>query len=277
MDMKDIQTLLAARGWYTGKIDGVFGAKTRAAIEKALYSTNVDFSRWGDPRKITAAYQFVCSASGIDAGKIDGLEGPQTRYAMEVFDARKSGDKSAETWRDEAPAPTTPQATNTVWPTQAGVRKFYGEPGANQAMLSLPYSMRLAWDKDTVVKRISIHEKCHDSAERVLKRVLDHYGPEKIAELGLDLFGGCLNVRTMRGGSAMSMHSWGIAIDFDPDRNQLKWAASPKRDANGKLMPAARLAKPDAEKFWQLWEAEGWVSLGRHSNYDWMHVQAARL
>jgi hypothetical protein len=62
------------------------------------------------------------------------------------------------------------------------------------------------------------------------------------------------------------MHSWGIAIDFDPMRNQLKWG----RDK-------ARLAKPDAKKFWQAWERQGWVSLGRRKNYDWMHVQAAEL
>ena len=38
-----------------------------------------------------------------------------------------------------------------------------------------------------------------------------------------------------------------------------------------------RLAQPDGETFWKLWEDEGWVSLGRARNYDWMHVQAARL
>jgi len=62
------------------------------------------------------------------------------------------------------------------------------------------------------------------------------------------------------------MHAWSIAIDFDPARNKLSWNNT-----------RARLAKPDAVKFWELWEAEGWVSLGRARNYDWMHVQAARL
>ena len=70
----------------------------------------------------------------------------------------------------------------------------------------------------------------------------------------------------MRGGSQWSMHSWGIAIDFDPDRNQMQWG----RDK-------ARLAKPDLETFWRIWEEEGAVSLGRTRNFDWMHVQFSRL
>jgi hypothetical protein len=96
--------------------------------------------------------------------------------------------------------------------------------------------------------------------------VLQHYGPDKVRQLGLDLFGGCLNVRKMRGGSAWSMHSWGIAFDFDPDRNQLKWG----RDR-------AVFARPEYQKWWELWEEEGAVSLGRARNFDWMHVQFASL
>jgi len=70
----------------------------------------------------------------------------------------------------------------------------------------------------------------------------------------------------MRGGSSWSVHSWGAAIDFDPDRNSLHASKA-----------FARLAKPDADEFWRIWESEGWVSLGRAKNYDWMHIQAARL
>lgn len=133
-------------------------------------------------------------------------------------------------------------------------------------MLALPYPMRIAWDKRKTVSRITIHSKCAESAGRALQRTLDHYGMEKIKELGLDLFGGCFNNRPMRGGSQLSMHAFACAIDFDPERNQLKWG----RDR-------ARLAKADCAKFWEFWEAEGWVPLGRARNFDWMHVQAARI
>lgn len=153
-----------------------------------------------------------------------------------------------------------------VWPRQSGVRTFYGTVGKNQTMLILPFPMKLAWDKRKVVTKFSIHQKAHDSAKWCFEQIALAYDEKQRAELGLDLFGGCLNVRPMRGGSDYSMHAWGIAIDFDPDRNQLKWD---KRKA--------RLARPDAETFWKIWESEGWVSLGRTRNFDWMHVQAARL
>lgn len=153
------------------------------------------------------------------------------------------------------------------WPTQAQARKFYGAPGTGHAKLVLPFPMYLAWDRNVVLKQFTIHERCVASATRVFNRILEYYpGAQQRAALGIDVFSGCYNNRVMRGGSQLSMHAFACAIDFDDQRNQLKW--------NSKQ---ARLAKPDAEMFWKAWEDEGWVSLGRARNFDWMHVQAARL
>jgi hypothetical protein len=269
MDLQDVQSALNARGWSPPlAVDGQWGPETAAAVDALLREQGVDPSGWGAARSTLAGAQLVCRLAGIDAGKVDGLMGPQTRHALDVWDARQKGDSTPETWRDraEVEAPPPPIPRKTVWPVQSDVRKFYGEINANQTQLTPPYPMRIAWDLDTPVKQFSIHEKVHDSAARVLDRVLDHYGLAGIATLGLDRWGGCLNPRRMRGGSAWSMHSWGIAIDFDPDRNDLHWGRN-----------RARLARPDAEMWWRLWEEEGWLSLGRARNYDWMHIQAARL
>lgn len=67
----------------------------------------------------------------------------------------------------------------------------------------------------------------------------------------------------MRGGTQWSTHSWGIAVDFDPARNRLRWG----RDH-------AAFAHPIYNEWWRCWEEEGWVSLGRRRNFDWMHIQA---
>lgn len=153
-----------------------------------------------------------------------------------------------------------------VWPRQRDVPEFYGERGANQVKLQLPFPMKLAWQPATIINAISVHKKVHDSAARAFTKILTHYGESEISKLHLDLFGGSLNVRRIRGGSGWSMHSWGIAIDFDPDRNQLNWNHT-----------RAAFARSEYKEFFNIWEAEGWVSLGRTRDYDWMHIQAARL
>ena len=173
--------------------------------------------------------------------------------------------KAAVPDRDK-PAVDARPAVKMIWPTQANVRSFYGDVGTSQTSIALPFDMVLAWDKSAKVRKMTLHTKVAASATRIFSTIAATYSEAERRSLGLNLFGGSLNVRRMRGGSAYSMHSWGIAIDFDPERNQLSWGS-----------PRARLSHDDAGPFWRAWEAEGWLSLGRARNFDWMHVQAARL
>lgn len=224
----------------------------------------MEFNQWLQSR---------LTAHGFPVGGIDGIIGPITIAAIKAFQLkhriRVSGLADAETVAalrlPSSPVPQMPTKSN-VWPTQKNVPSFFGEVGKNTVLIDAPYEMRLAWDRTARIKRISVHELVADSALKVLQLVERTYSRKEREDIGLDVFGGCLNVRRMRGGTEWSMHSWAIAMDFDPERNQLNWG----RDK-------ARLAKADAIPFWEAWEAEGWVSLGRTRNYDWQHVQAARL
>lgn len=150
-----------------------------------------------------------------------------------------------------------------LFPTQAECRRFYGAPGTNHMLMDLPYPMTY---EGKPVKRITINKKCADSAFAALSKIAVEYNASDRKALGLSIYAGCYNNRPMRGGTQLSMHAFACAIDFDPARNQLKWG----RDK-------ARLAKADCEAFWRAWEEQGWLSLGRARNFDWMHVQAARL
>jgi hypothetical protein len=215
-------------------------------------------------RKLTAYVQLIARDHGIDPGVIDGLWGPGTQNAYDDLVYFDTHGTLPPAWRDETPSGTNPHH----WPLEreAKLMEFYGPVGKNQTSITLPYTHLIAWDPRTKVTTMTCHKKVATSIQRVLKKTLEHYGKDGIHDLRLDLWGGCLNVRRKRGGSSWSTHAWGIAIDYDPENNQLKWG----RDR-------ASLARPAYAAWWGFWEAEGWLSLGRARNFDWMHVQAARV
>jgi hypothetical protein len=256
-----IQQQLNSRGLNAGAEDGILGQQTISALDRIDSVPET----WSKKRKAVAFIQLLAQENQIETGVVDGYWGPQTEYAYgSLYQLLHEGNEP-QLWRPE----DLPNLNPNNWPEQSPqseIVRIYGEPGQNQTKIDLPYPHRLSWKTSTVINRFSCHEKVHNSLERVLSRVLDNYGLEEIKQLRLDLWGGCLNVRKMRGGTKFSMHSWGIALDYDPTRNKLQWG----RDR-------ASFAKPEYDIWWRLWEEEGWVSLGRSRNFDWMHVQAAKL
>lgn len=257
IDPKSIQSALKSADFYRGPIDGQLGPSVHAAIKNFLDGLYPASLRWSDQRRLIAYQQEMMRNAGLPVGKVDGLKGPQTLFALE---------KWQDQLRNVAGPPEGQGATQSVaWPTQAMVPKFYGAVGKGQASLLPPYQMYL-YDTQQKVHTISCHKKVHDATLRVFRKVLAAYGADEIHRLHLDRFFGCLNVRKMRGGSASSMHSWGIAFDFDATRNALRWGKD-----------RAVFAKPEYNKWFEAWESEGAISLGRERNYDWMHTQFARL
>ena len=269
-----LQELLRNAGAYAGPADGLEAQPFLDAMEKRLgQEANAGhlasgWEGWSASRRRFAVEQSLIRDAGIEVGEIDGLVGPQTTFARKSFQhVVTTGQPLLIPGRDDDPPqaePAMPAAQN--WPRQSLCNSVYGEVGQNQTVLMLPYRMRLAWNPGQEVNRFSCHEKVHDAFLRVFQKTLGEYGEARISDLGLDLFGGCLNVRRMRGGTRMSMHSWGIAVDLDPARNALEMT----RDA-------AAFARPEYEPFWKIVEGEGLVALGRVRNFDWMHFQAARL
>lgn len=143
--------------------------------------------------------------------------------------------------------------------------KKYGKPnqqGSYLTSITLPYPMRIAWDKDTKLTKMRCHKLVADDFLAVFNDLLTHYGYDKLVELGIDLFGGCFNFRKMRGGSDWSRHSWAIAIDLDPERNQLEETSK-----------TARFARPEYKPMIDIFYKHGFVSLGKEKNYDWMHFE----
>lgn len=238
-------------------------------------------------------WQAFLLMGGYRIGLADGNFGRSTETGTKSFQAKNNlkadGIVGSKTWsfvpknfipilpaipvtnnKKPTPKPVIQTINNSklVWPKQDynSMVNFYGASGENQTRLKIPYKMKLAWEPTTELSSFTCHKKVANSVYSIFEKTLKSYGIREIRKLKLDLFGGCLNVRRIRGGSAWSIHSWGAAIDLDPNRNQLKWG----RDK-------AAFAKKEYNEFWKIVESEGWVSLGRVRNYDWMHFQAATL
>ncbi len=181
---------------------------------------------------------------GVNA---DGIMGPQTLAAISRA-------------LDITPLPH--------WPTQAEVRRgnsMFGRPGNEGELVNITPAYPLLYE-GAPVRSIRVHRLIARHVQDALAEVLAHYGHEEIQRLGLNIYGGSYAYRNTSKGNALSMHAWGIALDFSPAANAYTTRA-----------PRATLSHPDCEAWWRIWENHGATSLGRERDYDWMHLQFAKL
>lgn len=268
-DIFDAQEVLKEAGMYSGVVDGVSGPRTRAAI--SISEENGKHSkRWGEARRIIAAMQRELNKMGFNAGNVDGIRGKKTDSALMKFrEEKKEGNKDIET-ENSTSIITIPPFTVPRRRIHAEMVSAYGQPGdGNQRNSSgkvlLPFPFVVAWNKSQKVNSFRAHERVAPVFQSIFENAANHYGEDEYRRLGLDLFGGCYNARRMRGGVSWSTHAWGVAVDLDPERNQLKWNKN-----------RASFARPDYIPFWNIVEAHKCVSLGRARDYDWMHFQLAK-
>jgi hypothetical protein len=251
------QTILKERIEPLLPVDGKFGAASIAAAEKFVpIFIDLRADRW-----IAAVIQTEGKWSKLETGEIDAFYGPQTDWVASELIRRREG--GAVIHRPDEIHQIPPYGRPKCWsPTDAQWRAKYGAEGTQQVKARSPYTLVLDWDLDTKLDGFQCHTLVQRDIEVALGRILNFYGEARIEKLGLNRFGGCLNVRKKRGGTTMSAHSWGTAIDFFPSMNELRWG----RDR-------ALFAKPEYDAWFEIWEKAGFISLGLCYNFDWMHVQ----
>lgn len=165
------------------------------------------------------------------------------------------------------------------WPLQKDCASFYGNPDpdgdgvpsrawedANLVRVNFPWTACLAWDVSKTVKSARVHKLVAPSLERIFGVIWARagYSQDQIERMRLHLFGGAYNFRLKRGGHTLSMHSYGCALDLDPEHNGMGRPWAPL--AGGMPMLAV-----------EAFEDEGWTFGGRWANPDAMHFQAARV
>lgn len=167
--------------------------------------------------------------------------------------------------------------------TNKEIAAKYGNPGdmKNLITLVLPFPMLLDWDVTKVIKTMAVHKLVAPKLEGVFSDLLAHYGPQQLHDLGINQTGGCFNHRPKRGleerftlalslgdidaaNECLSTHSWGVAVDLDPNRNL--WRETSR---------TARFARKEYRPMIEIFYAHGFLGYGPEKNMDWMHWEVA--
>ena len=93
-------------------------------------------------------------------------------------------------------------------PSRAWRRRFL-------TRIDLPFGMPLAWNESLQATRLT----CHRRLGPVLMRLFDDLNRRQMRPL-IQSFGGCYCFRRKRGGTELSTHAWGIALDLNPATNR---------------------------------------------------------
>jgi hypothetical protein len=147
------------------------------------------------------------------------------------------------------------------WPQtdQASLRAFYGNPGdeANLVSIPIPSSIPIFYE-DQRVNTI----RCHKHVACSLARIIQQLSLFPKGRIALSRFAGVFVDRPMRGGTRPSLHAYGAAIDLMPDTNQNRQHWPINSDMPIEVM--------------EVFAKEGWLSAGAFWSRDAMHFQATQ-
>ena len=145
---------------------------------------------------------------------------------------------SLSTLEPVIPSTQTQPISGIVSPPTSGlsnISQVFGQPGNESSLknVTLPYPMKIAWEASSSRSSLKMHKLIADQMVSALSEIKG-LGMDFVKKYGLDLFGGDYNVRSVRGGTQMSDHAWGIAIDLNPsvNGNHTLWTPG-KSGANG--------------------------------------------
>lgn len=141
---------------------------------------------------------------------------------------------------------------------------IFGKAGddRNLVTVQMPYPRKIAWDLKVTTNRMQCHKLVAPIFQSIHESILKEYGLKTIQDLEIDIFGGCYNFRKMRGGNDWSRHSWGIAEDLNPTKNDLRMNSS-----------KAQFAKKEYKAMMQIYYKHGFVNQGIEKGFDFMHFQ----
>lgn len=164
----------------------------------------------------------------------------------------KSRDACKEYLRSLMPKPNP-------WPRNdaPSLRAFYGEPGNESNLVSIPvHEFGVMYD-GSACPRIRCHRKVSDS----LLSIISELSKFESGREALRQYAGCFNFRKIRGGTSWSLHSFGAAIDLMPATNGNNTPWPERSDMPLEIM--------------EVFARHGWKSGGAFWGRDAMHHEAS--
>jgi hypothetical protein len=152
-------------------------------------------------------------------------------------------------------------------PLQSQCLKLFGNPSRQEFAAHIehvkpPWLLHMG---ELEIHFIKINKVAAPSLELVLNEIWTACGKSqaKVEALHIDRFSGDCIVRLMRGGKAVSMHAFALAVDFDAGENELG-------SHHGFFTPESLIVK--------RFEKHGWIWGGRwEGRPDPMHFQFATV
>jgi hypothetical protein len=228
-------------------------------------------SKSADSDTFARMVQAYLREKNLYGGPIDGWPGPRTQSAWRTY-ADLPGHAPPVT-ADEPVVGDLPEPASIYrlpGETNPAMTAFYGAPSASPNYLdwfSFPHPQtRLYTRTGTLLRDRAGDERLDHQCHRLLTgrltaalaEIYATLGRAEFERQGWHVYGGCHNYREKRGGSTLSTHAWGIALDMNPNENTL-------RSSSTSFSPAAV----------DIMEKWGFLSGGRAWGRDWMHFQAA--
>src|SRR5712692_2886731 len=154
----------------------------------------------------------------------DGILNPDLIRINQTIEIPSRSELEGVITQPPAPAPglTPPNGLQGILNTFGNIFAYIGQDGSldprwvtdQLARAPLPFPIPLSWDPSKGVTNFYCHVKLVDVFPRVFAAIQQQGLKHRIKT-----FGGCFNFRSKRTSGKLSTHSWGIAIDLNPDSN----------------------------------------------------------
>jgi len=116
-----------------------------------------------------------------------------------------------------------PRGLEQILATFGDIREYIRPDGVldprweadHMASVTLPFAIKLSWDHSRTVNHMTCHKRLVAGFAAIVAQIQASGLETKVSS-----FSGCFAYRQQRTGKKLSTHSWGIALDLNPETNQ---------------------------------------------------------